>query len=103
MKPSILACCAALGAIVAAAAPLLAVPTPTPAASHNSTGSHSSSPKIRDAETEGDRVFQQNCARCHNTPDGFSPRITGTVVRHMRVRANLSERDEKVLLHYFNQ
>jgi len=52
---------------------------------------------------EGDRVFQQNCARCHRSPDGFSQRISGTVVRHMRVRANLSQHDEEVLLKYLNQ
>jgi cytochrome c5 len=61
------------------------------------------SPKKVHTEDEGERVFQQNCARCHRVPDGFSPRITGTVVRHMRVRANLSQHDEQVLLRYFNQ
>ena len=54
-------------------------------------------------EDEGQRVFEQNCSRCHATPEGFSSRISGTIVRHMRVRANLSEHDEQVLLKYFNQ
>ncbi|QHS51748.1 cytochrome c [Edaphobacter sp. 12200R-103] len=51
---------------------------------------------------EGERVFMQNCSRCHNPPDGFSPRIAGSIVRHMRVRANLSERDAQALLRFFN-
>lgn len=51
---------------------------------------------------EGQRVFDQNCARCHAAPDGFSSRISGTVVRHMRVRASLSERDEQELLRFLN-
>ncbi len=51
---------------------------------------------------EGERIFQQNCSRCHNTPQGFSPRIAGTVVRHMRVRASLSQHDEQELLRFFN-
>jgi hypothetical protein len=51
---------------------------------------------------DGQRVFEQNCSRCHNAPDGFSPRITGTVLRHMRVRASLSQHDEKELLHFMN-
>ncbi len=51
---------------------------------------------------EGQRVFEKNCSRCHAAPDGFSTRISGTVVRHMRVRASLSERDEKALLKFFN-
>ena len=52
--------------------------------------------------SEGDRVFAQNCSRCHATPDGFSPRISGTVVRHMRVRASLSQHDEEELLRFLN-
>jgi hypothetical protein len=30
----------------------------------------------------------------------LSPRITGTVIMHMRVRARLSKRDEQLLLKY---
>lgn len=52
--------------------------------------------------TEGERVFAANCSRCHTAPDGFSQHISGTVVRHMRVRASLSEQDEKALLRFFN-
>ena len=51
---------------------------------------------------EGERVFQQHCSRCHTAPDGFSPRISGTILRHMRVRASLSQREEKELLRFFN-
>jgi len=53
-------------------------------------------------QDEGDRIFQQQCSRCHNAPEGFSPRISGTIVRHMRVRASLSKQDEEQLLHFFN-
>ncbi len=51
---------------------------------------------------DGERIFTQNCSRCHNAPDGFSPRIAGSVVRHMRVRANLSEKDAQAVLRFFN-
>lgn len=51
---------------------------------------------------EGGRVFVQNCSRCHNAPEGFSPRISGSIVRHMRVRANLSEKDVEAILRFFN-
>lgn len=54
------------------------------------------------AQRDGQVVFEQNCSRCHNAPQGFSPRISGTVVRHMRVRAGLSAEDEKALLRFFN-
>jgi mono/diheme cytochrome c family protein len=53
-------------------------------------------------EDEGERIFEQNCSRCHNAPEGFSPRISGTIVRHMRVRASLSKHDEEELLRFFN-
>jgi cytochrome c5 len=50
----------------------------------------------------GERAFQSNCSRCHYAPESLPPRITGTVVRHMRVRANLSAKDERLILSYFN-
>ncbi len=53
-------------------------------------------------EEEGDRIFRQNCSRCHWAPDGFSSRISGTIVRHMRVRASLSQHDEEELLRFLN-
>jgi|SRR5215469_2625696 len=53
-------------------------------------------------QSEGERIFAQNCSRCHTPPDGFSPRISGTIVRHMRVRASLSAHDEQELLRFFN-
>ncbi|HEY5055094.1 MAG TPA: hypothetical protein VII58_02970 [Acidobacteriaceae bacterium] len=51
-------------------------------------------------ETAGEQKFQQNCSRCHNAPQELSPRISGTVVMHMRVRASLSEADAKAILRY---
>jgi cytochrome c5 len=53
-------------------------------------------------QDEGQRVFEQNCSRCHAAPDGFSAGISGTVVRHMRVRASLSRHDEQELLRFLN-
>ncbi len=61
----------------------------------------SSTPKPA-SPTSGELLFQQNCARCHDAPQSFPPRISGTIVRHMRVRALLSERDEKELLKFLN-
>jgi mono/diheme cytochrome c family protein len=59
-------------------------------------------PASASAPDRGQQVFEQNCSRCHNPPEGFSPRISGTVALHMRVRANLSDRDYKELLHFLN-
>jgi cytochrome c5 len=90
--------CFALGSVLAIAGPLMAVQDQTA----HPVARHEAHPKIQNTTDEGQRVFEQNCARCHNAPESFSPRITGTIVRHMRVRANLSQHDEQVLLHFFN-
>jgi len=50
----------------------------------------------------GQQVFEQNCARCHNAPEGFSSNISGTVAMHMRVRAGLSDADYKALRRFLN-
>jgi cytochrome c5 len=50
----------------------------------------------------GQQVFNQNCSRCHNAPEGFSPSVSGTIAMHMRVRANLSDADYKALLRFLN-
>jgi cytochrome c2 len=66
---------------------------------HNKT-----SPKmVRTANQDrGQQVFEQNCARCHNAPEGFSSSISGTVAMHMRVRAGLSDADYKALRRFLN-
>jgi len=48
----------------------------------------------------GQRVFAQNCSRCHNAPEGFSSHISGTIAKHMRQRALLSDEDYKALLEF---
>lgn len=68
-------------------------------------GSHHASPQRHSQQQhaeEGQRIFDENCSRCHNAPEGFSPNISGTIVRHMRVRANLSQHDAEELLRFFN-
>jgi len=69
------------------------------ASSEQNKAAHKSQPKHED---DGARIFHQNCSRCHNSPEGFSPRISGAVVQHMRVRASLSKEDQERLLRFFN-
>jgi mono/diheme cytochrome c family protein len=52
--------------------------------------------------SEGERKFKQNCSRCHEAPQNLSPSVSGTVVRHMRVRASLSLQDERDILKFLN-
>jgi mono/diheme cytochrome c family protein len=49
---------------------------------------------------DGEAVYKTNCTRCHNTPPSLTERQTRVVVSHMRVRANLTERDAKAVMHY---
>jgi mono/diheme cytochrome c family protein len=52
---------------------------------------------------EGEQRFRTNCGRCHQAPHKFAPRMMGTIVRHMRVRAMLTEDDMKLILEYMTE
>jgi cytochrome c5 len=84
-----------IGAIslLLAASISLTAQTPSPASGKKPATIHNN---------PGERAFKANCSRCHYAPESLSPRITGTVIRHMRVRANLSAEDERLILHYLN-
>jgi cytochrome c2 len=59
-------------------------------------------PATQGSLDHGQRAFNANCSRCHNPIGILNPRITGTVIRHMRVRANLSAADERDILRFLN-
>lgn len=65
-----------------------------------SNGHGQSVTSSRPAQPTGEDVFKANCGRCHVPPMSISPRITGTVIMHMRTRARLSRQDEQLLLKY---
>jgi cytochrome c5 len=88
----VLASSAAFGQIIQQAPSPVAQPVKKSLASH----------PAQQHEDEGSRIFEQNCSRCHNAPEGFSPHISRTISRHMRVRASLSKHDEEVLLRFLN-
>lgn len=69
------------------------VPSTNPVSNVASSGAPQ---QIRD----GELVFQTHCGRCHNPPEDLSPREARAVVRQMRVRAILSDRDERALLKF---
>lgn len=49
---------------------------------------------------EGEKRFELQCGRCHVPPESLSPREAKAVVRQMRVRANLTAEDERLILKY---
>jgi cytochrome c5 len=52
---------------------------------------------------EGEKRFKANCGRCHLAPQKFPPRMMATILRHMRVRATLTDEDTRLILHYMTQ
>ena len=52
---------------------------------------------------EGDRRFRNNCGRCHASPHKLSPRMMATAIRHMRVRATLTDEDMRLILKYMTK
>lgn len=52
---------------------------------------------------QGEQRFRANCGRCHAAPQKFPPRMMATVVRHMRVRATITDQDMRLVLFYMTQ
>jgi cytochrome c5 len=52
---------------------------------------------------EGEKRFRANCGRCHAAPQKFPPRMMATIVRHMRVRATITDEDMRLVLFYMTQ
>jgi cytochrome c5 len=101
MMMRILAVVVLLGAMVAAesgkpssessvAAPPVVVPQTTA----------QSSAAIR---VEGEKRFRTNCGRCHMPPHKFPPKMMATIVRHMRVRALITDEDMRYILAYMTE
>jgi mono/diheme cytochrome c family protein len=59
-----------------------------------------------DADTmrvQGEQRYRANCGRCHAAPQKFPPRMMATVLRHMRVRATITDEDMRLVLFYMSQ
>jgi mono/diheme cytochrome c family protein len=62
--------------------------------------------RVHDSEgmrIEGEKRFRANCGRCHAAPQKFPPRMMATVLRHMRVRATITDQDMRLVLFYMTQ
>jgi mono/diheme cytochrome c family protein len=61
---------------------------------------------ITDADSmrvAGEQRFHANCGRCHAAPQKFPPRMMATILRHMRVRATITDQDRRLILFYMTQ
>jgi len=70
----------------------------TPAA-----GAATHSAQDENVRMEGEKRFRSNCGRCHAAPPRFAPRVMATIVRHMRVRANITDDDMHYILRYMTE
>jgi mono/diheme cytochrome c family protein len=52
---------------------------------------------------EGEKRFRTNCGRCHMAPPKFPPRAMATILRHMRVRALITDEDRRLILRYMTE
>jgi len=52
---------------------------------------------------QGELRYRANCGRCHAAPRKFPPRMMATVLRHMRVRATITDEDMRLVLFYMSQ
>jgi mono/diheme cytochrome c family protein len=52
---------------------------------------------------DGEKRFRANCGRCHTAPHKFPPRMMATIVRHMRVRATITDEDMHLILQYMTE
>ena len=78
------------------------------AAKKDSTKDASAFPAVQAADPnamrlEGEKRFRANCGRCHAAPQKFPPRMMATVLRHMRVRATITDQDMRLVLFYMTQ
>lgn len=71
-----------------------------PSAPAASTALVASTEQDQQWRIEGERRYRTNCGRCHQPPHKFPPRAMAMAIRHMRVRAMLTDDDMKYVLYY---
>ena len=71
--------------------------SPAPAVSAEQTAQN------ENMHLEGEKRFRSNCGRCHAAPPKFPPRMMATIVRHMRVRATITDQDMHLILRYMTE
>ena len=70
---------------------------------HSTNNAQSMHPMHRMHMVSADDAYKQNCTRCHSEVPPVSTRRTKTIVRHMRVRANITAEEAQAILQYLIQ
>lgn len=100
---ALLLCMLTLASSVFAGGPANAKDAPKESAKDSTT-----TPVVQVSDTDamrlqGEQRFRANCGRCHVAPQKFPPRMMATVLRHMRVRATITDQDMRLVLFYMTQ
>jgi hypothetical protein len=105
----VFSCCVAISALAQEQKKKAPAPVASSAsASETHPSSFSSTGQGRDARErelrlEGEKRFRTNCGRCHQAPHKFPPRVMATAIRHMRVRAMITDEDMRLILRFMTQ
>jgi mono/diheme cytochrome c family protein len=94
-----------------ASSPNAAAPAPAQGTATASAATHTSAlakaapdtAEERALRMEGEKRFRTNCGRCHQAPHKFPPRVMAAAIRHMRVRAMITDEDMRLILRYMTQ
>lgn len=93
-----------LGAIIISALFTVAEPAKESTSSASPAASVAVTPEQADSmRLEGEKRFHANCGRCHMAPHKYSPRVMATAVRHMRVRATITDEDMRYILYFLTR
>lgn len=77
--------------------------TPSPQQKRRTKQDRPTTKSEQSERMEGEQRFRENCGRCHQPPHKFSPRVMAAAIRHMRVRAMLTDEDMRLILKYMTQ
>ena len=77
--------------------------SPAATTASNTATAAAATAQDEDFHLEGEKRFRSNCGRCHAAPPKFPPRMMATIVRHMRVRATITDQDMHLILRYMTE
>jgi cytochrome c5 len=92
-----------IASVVLASISFLCAAADSPSNSAPTTPVAQSSEQANAMRLEGEKRFRANCGRCHAAPHKFPPRMMATILRHMRVRATITDEDMHLVLFYMTQ
>jgi mono/diheme cytochrome c family protein len=90
-------------AVFAILAAIAAADSSKPAPVFNDAARPAAAQSAASVRVEGEKRFRTNCGRCHMSPHKFPPRMMATIVRHMRVRALITDDDMRYILAYMTE